>query len=57
MVKETKGRGKTIYVCEECEFTYMDREWAERCEAWDREHPGTCNVEVIQHGAPLYQDA
>lgn len=42
---------KPQYQCEECGFVYDEREWAEKCEAWCREHQ-TCNLEIIQHGQP-----
>ncbi len=57
MVKEIKKDTQTLYICEECSFAYEEKEWAEKCQAWDREHPGLCNVEIIQHGAPLEQDS
>ncbi len=39
---------KELYQCEECGFHYEDREWAERCEAWCREHK-SCNIEITAH--------
>ena len=36
---------KEIYACEECKFTYKERELAEKCEAWCKEH-NSCNIEI-----------
>lgn len=52
MVREIKKNSKTLYICEECDFAYEQKEWAEKCQQWDEEHH-TCNLEIIQHGAPL----
>ena len=51
-VKETQRDGRTLYVCEECGFVYQEREWAEKCQDWCREHQ-SCNLEITQHGEPL----
>ncbi|MBI2577569.1 MAG: hypothetical protein HYV77_01860 [Candidatus Wildermuthbacteria bacterium] len=37
--------------CKECGFRYIEKEWAEKCEAWCREHK-SCNLEIISHGTP-----
>lgn len=39
---------KELYQCEECGFHYKDKEWAEKCEAWCREHH-SCNLEIVKH--------
>ena len=39
---------KELYQCEECSFHYGNREWAEKCEAWCREHK-SCNIEITAH--------
>lgn len=36
------------YECPECHLKYKDKEWAEKCEAWCREHH-SCNLEIIKH--------
>lgn len=51
MVKVLNENNKTLYQCEECGFRYEEREWAEKCEAWCREHH-SCNLEIIAHGEP-----
>src|SRR3989344_4998866 len=39
---------KEIYQCEECGFKYTEKEWAEKCEVWCREHK-SCNLEITAH--------
>ena len=39
---------KELYQCEECGFHYAEKEWAEKCEAWCREHK-SCNIEITAH--------
>ena len=44
MVKEIEGK----YICEECKLSYKDKSWAEKCEAWCKEHH-RCNIEITSH--------
>ena len=48
MVKVIQKGNKELYQCEECGPHYEDREWAEKCEAWCREHK-SCNIEITAH--------
>ncbi len=48
MVKEIKKDGKIYFQCGECEFLYKDKEWAEKCEAFCREHH-QCGIEMTAH--------
>ncbi len=48
MVKQTKKGDKDLYICEECGFYYKEKEWAEKCESWCKEHHG-CNLEITKH--------
>ena len=64
MVKIIQQENKVLYQCGECGFKYEDgstsfdpaqdkslttgREWAEKCEAWCKEHK-SCNLEIIEH--------
>ncbi|MDP3779530.1 MAG: hypothetical protein Q8R30_05845 [bacterium] len=48
MVKVIHEGNKELYRCEECGFHYEDRQMAETCEAWCREHH-TCNIEITAH--------
>ena len=45
MVKTIQKENKELYQCEECGFHYEDREFAEKCESWCREHK-SCNIEI-----------
>ena len=49
MVKIIDEKNKTLYQCEECGFRYEEQSWAEKCEAWCREHQ-SCNIEIITRG-------
>src|SRR3990167_5329011 len=51
MVKIIDENNKTLYQCEECGFRYEGREWAEKCEAWCKEHQ-SCNIEITAHAIP-----
>jgi len=48
MVKVIKQNDTELYQCEECGFHYIDKELAEKCEAWCREHK-SCNIEITAH--------
>lgn len=39
------GGNQNLYQCKECGLHYKDKETAEKCEAWCKEHK-TCNVEI-----------
>ena len=51
MVKEIKKNEETLYICETSGFAYKQKEWAEKCQQWCKEHQ-SCNLEITQHGAP-----
>jgi len=36
------------YVCEDCKFRYKDRNMAQKCENWCKEHK-SCNIEITKH--------
>lgn len=49
--KELQERRKEtgdIHQCPECGFHYREKEWAEKCEAWCKEHK-SCNLEITAH--------
>lgn len=52
MVKETKKNENTLYICEECGFAYEEKQWAQKCQNWCRQHQ-SCNLEITQHTVPL----
>lgn len=47
-MKEIDENNKKLYQCEECGLKYPQKEWAEKCEAWCKEHK-SCNLEIIKH--------
>lgn len=51
MVKINPQQNKEVYQCEECGFQYAEKEWAEKCETWCKEHH-SCNLEIISHAVP-----
>ena len=51
MTKTITQQDTELYQCEECGFKYAEKEWAEKCEAWCKEHQ-SCNIEIIAHGTP-----
>lgn len=48
MTKIITKNKQTYYQCSECGFNYKEKEWAEKCEAWCKEHK-SCNLEIIEH--------
>ncbi|MCH8049067.1 hypothetical protein IIC44_03145 [Patescibacteria group bacterium] len=48
MVKILKEGNNELYQCEECGFKYKEKEWAEKCQEWCKEH-NSCNLEIIEH--------
>ena len=48
MVQVIQKSNKKLYQCDECGFHYQDKEIAEKCEAWCKEHK-SCNIEIIAH--------
>lgn len=34
--------------CPECGLNYNDKEWADKCEAWCKEHH-SCNLDITSH--------
>jgi len=55
MVKEIQKNSKILYQCEECCFSYAEKELAEKCEAWCKEHK-SCNIEITKPGIPPEND-
>jgi hypothetical protein len=41
-------REENHFQCEECNLKYSEKEWAEKCEAWCREHQ-SCNLEITSN--------
>lgn len=55
MTKTIQKEVKELHECEECGYQYERREWAEKCEAWCKEHQ-SCNIEITAHGMPPETD-
>ena len=47
-MKTIKENKVVLYQCEECGFRYLSRDWAEKCEAWCKEHH-SCNLEITKN--------
>lgn len=43
-----RGHKQKLYQCPECGFLYKEKEWAEKCEAWCKEHK-SCNLEITKY--------
>jgi len=48
MAKEMIKGDKKYYQCEECGLFYVDKEMAEKCQAWCSAHK-SCNLEIIKY--------
>jgi len=48
MVKRVIKEDRELCRCEECGFEYKEKELAEKCEAWCKEHQ-SCNIEITKH--------
>ncbi len=52
MVRETKKEDGLYYICEECEFAYKERGWAQKCEDWCKER-NSCSMEITRHSVKI----
>lgn len=43
---------KILYACKECGLKYEQKEIAEKCEAWCKEHQ-SCNLEIIKYSVKI----
>ena len=48
MVKIKEQNNIIRYQCEECGLWYSDKEIAETCQAWCKEHK-SCNLDIIKY--------
>lgn len=46
--ENSNKKEEKLYRCPECGFWYKEKEWAEKCEAWCKEHK-SCNIEITKH--------
>lgn len=51
-MKEIVKNGKKYFMCEECGMYYLERELAEKCEAFCKKFKG-CNLEITKHAVQL----
>jgi hypothetical protein len=51
MTRTIQKKDKELHQCEECGFQYAEKVWAEKCEAWCKEHQ-SCNIEITAHAIP-----
>lgn len=47
MVKEKEVKNKKFFQCDVCGHGYLDKETAQKCEAWCRK-TGTCSAEITK---------
>ncbi len=45
---QTIKKIKEYYKCSECGMQYEDKEWAEKCETWCKEHH-SCHIKITSH--------
>ena len=45
---DKESPGEAEYKCPECGLKYQEKEWAEKCEAWCKEHK-SCNLEITKY--------
>ena len=41
-------KNKKGYICPECKLKYLNKEWADKCEAWCKK-TNSCNLEITEH--------
>ncbi|BBL45541.1 hypothetical protein MJ1_0377 [Nanobdella aerobiophila] len=44
-----------FYGCEECHYVYKEKELAEKCEKWCKEHK-SCNLEITENAIGIYEE-
>ena len=48
MVKEEKRSDKILYKCNVCDFYYLNKSLAKKCENFCKKNYG-CNLEIVQY--------
>lgn len=48
MVQRTLVNKKTAFQCSVCGLKYWEKETAQACEAFCKEHPGTCDPKISE---------
>lgn len=54
IIPAQNGLGKELYQCEECGLKYENKETAEKCQAWCKEHK-SCNLDIIKYAVKDYE--
>jgi|AntRauTorcE11897_2_1112592.scaffolds.fasta_scaffold04992_3 hypothetical protein len=44
-----KNPTKNIFQCPECGSKYKEKEWADKCEDWCKDHGTSCDLEVVKY--------
>lgn len=52
MVKAITKNNKKYFICEECNFAYLDKKTANECEQWCRTHH-SCSLEITKHAIEI----
>lgn len=52
MVKEEIKNNKKYFICEECGFAYLEKEWATKCQKWCSKYH-SCNIEITKHAVRI----
>ena len=52
MVSEKIKDGKKYFICEECDFAYLDKETAQKCTDWCNKYH-QCNLEITKAAVNL----
>ena len=55
ITKEEFKNSKKYFICEECGFAYNEKDWADKCENWCKEHK-SCNIDITKHAVVLDKD-
>ena len=55
MTEENTLNNENLYQCKDCGLHYKNKETAEKCEAWCKEHK-TCNVEIMKQSEEHKKD-
>jgi len=46
------NQDKTVFKCEECNFYYVEEEWAKKCEEFCRKYK-SCSLEITKHAVKV----